>query len=211
MADVQLTKGALGSVRGRSRGKRAFDIVVSGLCIVFFSPLFLICYVLIKAGDGGPCIFSQERIGLEGKPFMIYKFRSMCLKAEREGPVLSATSSSEDPRQTKVGRVLRAHHLDELPQLWNVFVGDMSLVGYRPERKYFIDKIMQEDARYSLLYAIRPGVTSYATLYNRYTDTMDKMLKRLDYDIYYLNHQSFAFDMKVLLLTFAYMVSGKRF
>lgn len=211
MVDEQSTVTAAEKQEKGMTKKRAFDIVVSGLCMLFFSPLFLACYILIKLSDGGPCIFKQERIGLGGKPFMIYKFRSMCLRAEQEGPVLSAMSSSEDPRQTRVGRILRAHHLDELPQLWNVFVGDMSFVGYRPERRYFIDKIMRHDKRYELLYAIRPGVTSYATLYNGYTDTMEKMLRRLDYDIYYLEHMSFLFDMKVLALTFIYIVSGKRF
>ncbi len=134
------------------------------------------------------------------------------MDAEKNGPQLSTDSDSDtDPRLTKIGRFMRVHHLDELPQLWNVFVGDMAFVGYRPERKYFIDQIMQHDSRYELLYKIRPGVTSYATLYNGYTDTMEKMLKRLELDLYYLDHRSWWFDCKVLFLTFVKIVFGKKF
>ena len=112
---------------------------------------------------------------------------------------------------TKIGKFLRAHHLDELPQLWNVFNGDMAFIGYRPERKFFIDQIMEHDPRYAFLYQIRPGVTSYATLYNGYTDTMEKMLRRLEFDLYYLAHRSWWFDCKVLFLTFLNIVGGKKF
>jgi lipopolysaccharide/colanic/teichoic acid biosynthesis glycosyltransferase len=131
--------------------------------------------------------------------------------AEKFGPELSHASGNDDPRLTKVGRFLRAHHLDELPQLWNVFMGDMAFVGYRPERKFYIDQIMQEDPRYAFLYQIRPGVTSYATLYNGYTDTMEKMLRRLELDLYYLGHRSWWFDAKVLGLTFLSIIFGKKF
>lgn len=130
--------------------------------------------------------------------------------AETNGPLL-ATADGADPRLTETGRFLREHHLDELPQLWNVLLGDMSFIGYRPERKYFIDQIMQHDPRYEYLYQIRPGVTSYATLYNGYTDTMEKMLRRLELDLYYLEHRSFFFDMKILWLTFISIISGKKF
>ena len=115
-----------------------------------------------------------------------------------------------DPRITKMGKFIRATSLDELPQLLNVLKGDMSFVGYRPERKYFIDKIMKHDKRYVCLYQSRPGITSYATLYNGYTDTMEKMLRRLEYDLYYLGHRSWLFDMKTLWLTFWGIVSGKK-
>lgn len=192
------------------RAKRTFDFVVALLCIVLFSPLFFFIYILIVFEDGSPAIFRQERIGRYGRPFYILKFRSMRTDAEDEGPVLSS-GGDDDPRLTKVGRFIRAHHLDELPQLWNVFRGDMSLVGYRPERKFYIDQIMENDARYEFLYQIRPGVTSYATLYNGYTDTMEKMLRRLELDLYYLEHRSWVFDIKVLMLTFFSIVSGKKF
>lgn len=179
--------------------------------MLVFSPLFLVCWALIHFFDHGHTIYSQERIGKGGKPFRIYKFRTMRLDAEEDGPQLSCGDVDNDPRLTPIGSFLRAHHLDELPQLWNVFVGDMAFIGYRPERKYFIEQIEQHDPRYRQLYAIRPGVTSYATLYNGYTDTMEKMLRRLEYDLYYLEHQSLLFDCKILWLTFVYIVSGKKF
>lgn len=190
--------------------KRGFDVGMSGLLLLIFSPVIAICAIAIKKEDGGPVFFVQERIGRGGKPFNIYKFRSMRTDAEASGaPALY--SGEEDPRLTKVGRFLRAHHLDEIPQLWNVFKGDMSFIGYRPERQYYIDQIKQYNARYDYLYQIRPGVTSYATLYNGYTDTMDKMLTRLDLDLYYLRNHTVWFDMKVLGLTFLSIVSGKKF
>lgn len=190
--------------------KRTFDVVISFLCIIVFSPLFVACYIAIKKDDHGPALFGQERIGMKGQPFTIYKFRTMTPNAEATGePMLS--NMNGDPRVTKAGRFLRNHHLDELPQLWNVLIGDMSLVGYRPERKYFIDQIMEADKRYEYLYQIRPGVTSYATLYNGYTDTMEKMLRRLHYDLYYLEHRSFRFDCKVLWRTFWSIAKGKEF
>ncbi len=191
--------------------KRIFDVSVSGFCLIVFSPLCLLSYILIKLDDGGPAIFSQERIGRFGQPFNIYKYRSMRLDAEAMGPQLSHAGGDDDPRLTKVGRFLRAHHLDELPQLWNVFRGDMTLIGYRPERKFYIDQIMEHDPRYAFLYQIRPGVTSYATLYNGYTDTMEKMLRRLELDLYYLAHRSMWFDCKILFLTFISIIFGKKF
>lgn len=189
--------------------KRFTDILVSVLCLVLFSPLFAIISLAIKWEDGLPVIYRQERIGLHGKPFFIYKFRSMKIDAEKDGPDLLEISG--DPRLTKVGRFLRAHHLDELPQLWNVFKGDMAFIGPRPERKFYIDQIMELDPRYEYLYQIRPGVTSYATLYNGYTDTMEKMLRRLDLDLYYLEHRSWWFDAKILIKTFINIVFGKKF
>ena len=188
--------------------KRFFDIIISSLSLILFSPLIAVCYLIIKLG-GGHVIYKQQRIGLGGKPFHIYKFRSMVVGAEKEGEEL--LQQADDPRITKIGRFLRAHHLDELPQLWNVFIGDMSFVGPRPERKYYIDKIMEIDPRYERLYQIRPGVTSYATLYNGYTDTMDKMLRRLELDLYYLEHQSLWMDFKILAATFWSIVSGRIF
>ena len=189
--------------------KRFTDILVSVLCLVLFSPLFAIISLAIKWEDGLPVIYRQERIGLHGKPFFIYKFRSMKIDAEKDGPDLLEING--DPRLTKVGRFLRAHHLDELPQLWNVFKGDMAFIGPRPERKFYIDQIIEHDSRYEYLYQIRPGVTSYATLYNGYTDTMEKMLRRLDLDLYYLEHRSWWFDAKILIKTFINIVFGKKF
>ena len=191
--------------------KRMFDCFAAGVSLLVFSPLFAVCYVAIKMDDGGPAIYAQERIGRFGRTFRIFKFRSMRMDSEKNGPQLSAQQGEGDNRLTKVGRFIRAHHLDELPQLWNVFCGDMSFVGPRPERKFFIDQIMEYDKRYTYLYQIRPGVTSYATLYNGYTDTMEKMLKRLEYDLYYLKKRSWFFDIKILMKTFLSIIFGKKF
>lgn len=189
--------------------KRSTDILVSVPCLVLFSPLFVIISLAIKWEDGLPIIYKQERIGLHGKPFNIYKFRSMKADAEKDGPNLLEIEG--DTRLTRVGKFIRAHHLDELPQLWNIVKGDMSLVGPRPERKYYIDQIMEHDPRYTYLYQIRPGATSYATLYNGYTDTMPKMLRRLSLDLYYLEHRSWWFDAKILFKTMMNILFGKIF
>ena len=188
--------------------KRIIDFVVAVVCLILFSPLILVCWLLIKT-DGQPAIYRQERIGLGGKPFYIYKFRSIVVDAEKEGEEL--LQQKDDPRQTRIGKILRSHHLDELPQLWNVLKGDMAFVGPRPERKYYIDQIMQRDSRYQRLYALRPGVTSYATLKNGYTDNIEKMLRRLEMDLYYLEHQSLWTDAKILWKTFKDIISGKIF
>lgn len=190
--------------------KRIFDCILAFVALVIFSPLFLICYIAVRYEDGGPAIFKQERIGRFGRPFNILKFRSMRLDAEKFGPELFK-GEKVDPRLTKVGRFLRAHHLDELPQLWNVFRGDMAFIGPRPEREFYIKQIEEKDPRYYMLYQIRPGVTSYATLYNGYTDTVDKMVTRLRYDLFYLEHRSWIMDFKIIFKTFIYIVSGKKF
>lgn len=189
--------------------KRIVDMLVALICLVLFSPLFLFCYIAVKREDGGPAIFKQERIGRFGRPFNIYKFRSMTLDAEAAGPKLYTKKG--DKRLTKIGKFLREHHLDELPQLWNVFCGDMAFIGPRPEREFYIKQIMEKDPRYPFLYQIRPGVTSYATLYNGYTDTVDKMVDRLHHDLYYLQHRSWWLDFKILWLTFYNIVRGKKF
>lgn len=189
--------------------KRSTDILLSVPCLILSSPLFAIISLAIKWEDGLPIIYKQERIGLHGKPFNIYKFRSMKADAEKDGPNLLEIEG--DTRLTHVGKFIRTHHLDELPQLWNILKGDMSLVGPRPERKYYIDQIMEHDHRYTYLYQIRPGATSYATLYNGYTDTMPKMLKRLELDLYYLEHRSWWFDAKILFKTLVNIMFGKIF
>ena len=189
--------------------KRTGDFLLALVALILFSPLFLYCYIMVKKEDGGPAIFRQERIGRFGIPFYIYKFRSMIVDAEKNGPQLFG--HAKDKRLTKNGKFLRDHHLDELPQLWNVLKGDMAFIGPRPERKFYIDQIMERDPRYIFLYQIRPGVTSYATLYNGYTDTMEKMLRRLELDLYYLEHRSWWFDAKILTKTFINIAFGKIF
>jgi lipopolysaccharide/colanic/teichoic acid biosynthesis glycosyltransferase len=188
--------------------KRWLDFLLASICLILFSPLFLACYIAVKRGHDGPVIFKQERIGRFGRPFYIYKFRSMTVDAEADGPQLS--QQKKDKRLTKAGKFLRDHHLDELPQLWNIFMGDMAFIGPRPERKFYIDQIMERDPRYVYLYQIRPGITSMATLYNGYTDTMEKMLKRLEMDLDYLKHRSWWLDAKILGLTFLKIVFGRK-
>lgn len=189
--------------------KRLIDCLLAAICLIVFSPLFLYCYIAIKREDGGPVIYKQARIGFHGKPFYIYKFRSMHTDAEEDGYHLF--TGDEDERLTRIGKKLRDHHLDELPQLWNVLIGDMAFIGPRPERPYYIRQIMEIDPRYEQLYKIRPGVTSYATLYNGYTDTMEKMLRRLELDLYYLEHRSLRMDFHILFKTFISIVFGKKF
>ena len=188
--------------------KRLLDFLLASLCIIIFSPLFLACYIAVKRNHDGPVIFKQERIGRFGRPFYIYKFRSMRTDAESDGPHLC--SDNRDKRLTKTGRFLRSHHLDELPQLWNIFTGDMAFIGPRPEREHYINMIMEKDPRYQCLYQIRPGITSMATLYNGYTDTLEKMLKRLEMDLDYLEHRSWWLDAKILGLTFLKIMFGKK-
>ena len=190
--------------------KRPFDLVCVFFASIVFSPFILAVYIAIKLDDGGPAIFKQERIGKGGKPFMLYKFRSMKVNAEKDGkPQLWA--GEEDERLTKVGKFIRNHHLDELPQFWNILKGDMSFVGYRPERQYFIDKIMAENPDYEKLYAMRPGVFSEATLYNGYTDTMEKMLRRLEMDLDYMKRQSVWLDIVIIFKTGVSILTGKKF
>ena len=189
--------------------KRLTDIVVSGLGMIILSPVFLVAAIAIRIESPGGSIFSQERIGYKGKPFTLYKFRSMVRNAENNG--VPALCAEEDARLTRVGAFLRNHHLDELPQLWNVFTGDMSMVGYRPEREYFIERIKEHNPDYSRLFAMRPGVFSYATLYNGYTATLDKMLVRLKMDLEYLDNWTLWMDIKIIFLTAVAILTGKRF
>ena len=189
--------------------KRVGDFLLATISLLLVSPLMLLIYIMVRCEDGGPAIFRQERIGRFGRPFNIYKFRSMTVDAEKNGPQLC--SHKKDERLTRIGKFLRKHHLDELPQLWNVLCGDMSFIGPRPERKFYIDQIMERAPRYKNLYQIRPGVTSYATLYNGYTDTMEKMLRRLDMDLYYLEHRSWWFDARILGKTFIKIIFGRVF
>ena len=189
--------------------KRFSDIVCSIVGLILLSPVFLVIAILMKRQKNGTIFFRQERIGYGGKPFTIYKFRTISSVIEDDGPQLVAKSDSTC--STPLELFLRDHHLDELPQLWNVLKGDMSLVGPRPERRYFIDKIMEHDKSYTLIFEMRPGLTSEATLYNGYTDTMDKMLRRLQMDIDYLESRTLWLDAKIIFKTFATILSGRKF
>ena len=189
--------------------KRVFDFTCSLLALIILSPVFLVVAIMLLWQGDGSVFFKQKRIGYKGKPFNILKFRTMRADSESNGePQLAKTN---DERLTKIGKFLREHHLDELPQLLNVLKGEMSFVGPRPERRYFIEKIRKENPNYDYIYLIRPGLTSMATLHNGYTDTMEKMLKRLEMDLEYLQKRSLWLDLKLIFTTFVYIVNGKKF
>ncbi len=189
--------------------KRLFDFICSLIALIILSPVFLVVYLALLFQGEGSVFFKQERIGYKGKPFNIIKFRTMRVDSESNGkPRLAKVG---DERLTKIGKFLREHHLDELPQLFNVFKGDMSFVGPRPERRYFIEKIREQNPNYDYIYLMRPGLTSMATLHNGYTDTMEKMLVRLDMDLEYLQKRSLWLDIKLIFTTFVYIINGKKF
>ena len=195
----------MGMSRSACVFKRVSDVILAIIGLILSSPLWLAIYLALKYQGEGSVIYRQERIGLGGRPFQILKFRSMKVEAEKDGPRLEEV---DDPRLTPVGEFLRIHHLDELPQLWNVLVGDMSMVGYRPERQYFIEQIMQHDARYPYLYQMRPGITSEATLYNGYTTSIEMMLERLNMDLRYLEKGNPWTDVKIMCRTVLLVVRG---
>lgn len=187
--------------------KRTFDILASALSLIALSPLFAVLAVAVRCSSKGPVFYTQERIGLYGHPFRIYKFRTMVVSAEQDGtPQLSR---KDDKRITKIGHLMRKYRLDELPQLWNVLKGDMSFVGPRPERPYFIHLIEQQAPYYCLLYKIRPGLTSWGPIRVGYTDTIEKMIRRLNYDIAYMENMSLLLDLKIMLLTISVIFNGK--
>ena len=186
--------------------KRTFDIVASLLGLICLSPAYLTIAAIVWATTKGPAIYKQERIGLSGKTFMIYKFRTMYINAEESVPQLS---NINDSRITPIGRFLRKYRLDELPQLYNVLKGDMSIVGPRPEREYFIDQIMKQAPYYCLLYRIRPGLTSWGPIKVGYTDTLKKMIERLNYDIAYMENMSLLLDVKIMFYTLKVLFNGE--
>ena len=187
--------------------KRAFDIVASALGLILLSPLFALIALQVKLSSRGPVFYSQERIGLYGLPFRIYKFRTMIDHAEEAG--LPQLTHDNDPRITKVGHWLRKYRFDELPQLWNILCGDMSIVGPRPERPFFIEQIMKEAPYYCLLYKVRPGLTSWGPIRVGYTDTTEKMIERLNCDIVYVENMSLLLDLKILFFTTGVIIKGK--
>ena len=187
--------------------KRAFDMVVSFFGLILLSPLLGFIALRVKKSSKGPVIYSQERIGLYGIPFQIYKFRTMVDHAEVDG--VPQLTLDNDPRITSIGKWLRKYRLDELPQLWNILRGDMSIVGPRPERPYFINQIMADAPYYCLIYKVRPGLTSWGPIRVGYTDTMEKMIERLNSDIVYVENMSLMLDWKILLYTAGVIIKGK--
>lgn len=191
--------------------KRGFDILGALVALIIFSPVCLIIAICIKWEEPhGTILFRQIRIGYRGQPFTILKFRSMRPHDPSEH-VRPGLATNEANRMTRTGRFLRDHHLDEFPQLINVIRGDMSFVGPRPERRFFIQKIMEANPAYVHLYKIRPGLFSYATLYNGYTDTLEKMLRRLELDLEYLTTRSLLGDLSIIFKTAAAIIFGKKF
>ena len=187
--------------------KRAFDIVTSFFSMVLLSPLMAVIALQVKASSKGSVIYSQERVGLYGITFRIYKFRTMIDNAEADG--VPQLTLDDDPRITPIGHWLRKYRLDELPQLWNILRGDMSIVGPRPERPYFVQQIMKDAPYYCLLYKVRPGLTSWGPIRVGYTDTMEKMIERLNADVVYVENMSLLLDMKILFYTIGVILSGK--
>lgn len=188
--------------------KRLGDIAVSALSLILLSPVFAALAIAVKTDTSGPCFYRQERVGYHGRLFRIIKFRSMRTDAEADG-VPKLSSGLGDPRVTRVGRFLRKYRLDELPQFWNVLVGEMSLVGPRPERKYYIDKIVERVPWYGLIRQVRPGITSWGMVKYGYASNVDEMVERSAYDLLYIRNVSFAVDMKILFHTVSTVFRGK--
>ena len=186
--------------------KRTFDILISIGVLIVLSPLLLAIYLSVKLTSKGPAIYSQERIGYHRKPFKIYKFRSMVEDAETDGPKLSG---DDDPRVTSIGKKLRKYRLDELPQFWNVIKGDMSLVGPRPERAYYIEQIVKKAPWYSLVHQVRPGITSWGMVKYGYASTVSEMIERNRFDLVYITNMSLAVDVKILIHTVKTIAMGE--
>ena len=186
--------------------KRLCDIVLSVLALILLSPVFVVTAIIVKCTSPGPVFYAQERIGYKGKPFKMHKFRSMYTDAEAYGPALSR---DDDPRITPFGRFMRKVRLDEIPQFYNVLKGTMSIVGYRPERQFYIDQIVKRCPEYLLLQRIKPGITSWGQVKYGYASTVDEMCERLKYDLLYMENMSITTDIKILIYTVGIIFQGR--
>ena len=186
--------------------KRIFDILCSLFVLTAFSWVYIVVAIAVKLSSKGPVFYSHERIGWHGKPFMIHKFRSMYIDAEKNGPALS---SQLDPRITPLGRFLRKVRLDEIPQFYNVLIGEMSIVGPRPERQFFIDKIVEKAPHYKHLHKVRPGITSWGQVKYGYAENVNQMIERLKYDVIYIENMSLSVDLKILIYTALIVIQGR--
>jgi len=186
--------------------KRIMDVVISLVAMIVLIPLYLFTAIGVKLSSKGPVLYSQERIGKHGRSFKMHKFRSMYVDAESNGPQLS---SENDPRITPFGRFIRKVRLDEIPQFYTVLKGDMSLVGPRPERQYYIDQIVKRAPHYRLLLKVKPGITSWGQVKFGYASNVDEMVERLKYDILYIENMSIAMDIKILIYTMLIVLQGR--
>ena len=186
--------------------KRVLDIAISIFVLVILSPMYIVTAVLVKLSSKGPIFYLQERIGLNGKPFKIIKFRSMYIDAEKHGPQLSADS---DPRITPWGRIMRKYRLDEFPQFYNVLIGDMSMVGPRPERQFYIEQLIERAPYYKQIHRVKPGITSWGMVKFGYAENIDEMLERLKFDLIYIENLSLLSDFKVLVYTVVIVLQGR--
>ncbi|HOI31555.1 MAG: sugar transferase [Bacteroidales bacterium] len=186
--------------------KRLIDVIVSIIAMIFLIPLYIFTALGVILSSRGPILYSQERVGLRGRPFKMHKFRSMYSDAEKAGPQLS---SEDDPRITRFGKFIRKVRLDEIPQFYTVLKGDMSLVGPRPERQYYIDQIVKRAPHYRLLLKVKPGITSWGQVKYGYASNVDEMIERLKYDILYIENMSLAMDVKILIYTVLIVLQGR--
>jgi len=186
--------------------KLVFDIIFAVVSLLLLSPLLILLSLTIWISGKGPIIYSQDRIGKNGKPFSIYKFRSMVYDAEKGGPMLAGGNGE---KVTRIGSLIRKYRIDEIPNLINVLKGEMSVVGPRPERRFFIDQIIKIAPEYTELQSVKPGVTSLGQVKYGYASTVDEMIERLAYDLYYMKHRSLWLDLKIILLTIGTVLRGK--